>query len=131
MCAFPSIHELEAIILVVGLKTEYVDQHPYRYTIRMLVDTRYIDQNSSPSALESRRTSGPTLGACACEIWPLSGLRSFTNSVRHKPGAKLLLANTRGANQPSAVHSSNARGASLFHVVEHRTRSCPFRFTLP
>ena len=52
-----------------------------------------------------------TLAACTCEIWLVAALRSFTLTVRHKPGANLIFAN--------ALSRTHASPAALDFVTKY------------
>ena len=86
MAAFPTIHELEAINLLVTMRRLVTTNSA---GIMVLVN---IDNATSAATLSSGRAVYPTLGACAIEI-------------RHKPGAQLQFADALSRAQafPSAL----------------------------
>ena len=84
MAAFPAIHELEAVNLLVALRYLVPTNSA---GIVVLVNT---DNAASATALSSGRTVDAALGACAREIWLLAALGSFEIEVRHKPSAALI-----------------------------------------
>lgn len=81
---FPSIHELEAVNLLITYKT--FSPHIKSDNALVIIHT---DNIASSYALESGRTKDSTLASCARELWLLAAQRSHHISIRHKPGASL------------------------------------------
>lgn len=72
MKAFKNIHELEAVNTIVAFNTLCPSQAPHG--AKIIINT---DNISSAHALESGRTTDPTLGACARELWLLVARHDF------------------------------------------------------
>lgn len=97
--AFPSIHELEAINLLITYKTfaKYIPDDNALVII-------FTDNIASSYALETGRTKDTTLASCARELWLLAARRSHTISIRHKPGVQLEFVDAL-----SRMHSSHSK----------------------
>ena len=91
--AYPLIHELEALNLVVALRT-------LRPDVCAGLDI-VVNTNNAGTG----RATDATLVACAHEIWLLAALGSFTIAIRHKPGADLIFADalSRAHVSPAAL----------------------------
>lgn len=83
---FTSIHELEAINLVVAYKTFA----PY-FTTNATVCI-YTDNQASSFALKTGKTRDRTLGACAREMWLAAALNQHDINIKHKPGVDIPVA---------------------------------------
>lgn len=86
MKTFKNIHELEAVNIIVAVNTLCPSQAPRG--ARITVNT---DNISSAYALESGRTSDPTLGSCARKLWLLAAQHDFVININHKPGHEIPL----------------------------------------
>lgn len=77
---YRSIHELEALNLVIAYKTfaPYCD-------INSTV-TIFTDNQASSWSIKTGKTKDKTLGACAREIWLAAALNQHDVDIRHKPG---------------------------------------------
>ena len=86
MAAFPAIHELEAINLLVAVRNLVPSNSA---GIVVLINT---DNAASAAALSWGRATDATLGACVREIWLLAANGSYDIEVRQKPGVQLQFA---------------------------------------
>lgn len=84
---FTTIHELEAINLVVAVSTFIKRVSRPGDEIKV-----WTDNISSAYALESERTKDATLGACARELWLIAAINDVHISIGHKPGQDIPLA---------------------------------------
>ncbi len=97
--AYPLIHELETLNLVVAVHT----LRPFVCAgLDIVVNT---DNSASAHTLGTGPATDVTLAACAREIWLLAALGSFTITIRHKPGADLIFADalSRAHASPAAL----------------------------
>lgn len=94
---FPAIHHLEAINVVVAIKTLTPWPHA---PLDVVV---WTDNSASAWALQTGRTKDPILGACAREIWLLASLMNHNLTIRHKAGTDIPLADalSRAAHNPN------------------------------
>jgi len=84
--AFPTIHQLEAVNLVVAVKT-LLPTNPTGFEVVV-----HTDNSASVATLSSGRGSDPVLLACARELWLEAAKRSFVITIIHKAGVLLELA---------------------------------------
>ena len=84
MAAFPAIHEIEAINILISVRHLVPTNSA---GIMVLVNT---DNAASAATLSSGCTVDPTLGACTRELWLLAALIK----IRHKPGVQLQFTDT-------------------------------------
>lgn len=84
---FTTIHELEAINILVAIRTLMppTPSTPFEIVV-------WTDNSASAWALHTGRTRDNTLAACAREIWLIASLANHTITIRHKPGKDLPLA---------------------------------------
>lgn len=108
---FPHIHHLEAINILVALRT----LAPYEDLGKrgILIHT---DNISSSFALTTGKTRDPILAACARELWLEAAIRDVEIKIVHKPGHMIPLADalSRASVDPDknsfAQKESSARG---------------------
>lgn len=110
---FPSIHELEAINLLISYRTFA----PFIQSDNALVII-YTDNIASSYALETGRTKDPTLASCARELWLLAARRLHQISVKHKPGRQLEFVDAL-----SRMHSDHIK-SELVETIVARDRLC-------
>lgn len=84
---FPNIHELEAVNLIVAVKTLAPTTAIPGSNVIV-----WTDNISSAYALETGRTHDATLSACARELWLLGAKLNLTFSVAHVRGERIPLA---------------------------------------
>lgn len=84
---FPLIHQLEAVNIVVALRTLCINQPRPGEGV-----TIYTDNQSSSFALSSGVTTDSVLSACARELWLEAAVRDIDIQILHKPGALIPLA---------------------------------------
>lgn len=117
---FQSIHELEAVNLLVCCKT-FAHVLPSSNALIII----YTDNMASSYALESGRTRDPTLAACARELWLLAASNSHNISIKHKRGSQLQLADalSRTTIDPSKAafvhHLTSSQQLTLVQPVLH------------
>lgn len=80
---YTSIHELEALNLVVAYKT-FAPYFSKNATVLI-----FTDNQASSSSLKTGKTKDKTLGACARELWLAAALNQHDINIRHKPGADI------------------------------------------
>lgn len=81
------IHQIEAINIVVALRTLCPDGPPKGQGIMI-----YTDNMSSSLALTSGITRDPVLASCARELWFEGALKDVEIKIAHKPGSSIPLA---------------------------------------
>lgn len=84
---FTTIHELEAVNLLVSYKTFSSFIPPSNALVVI-----YTDNMASSYALGTGRTKDSTLASCARELWLLAAKNSHHITIEHKPGSQLQLA---------------------------------------
>lgn len=84
---FPTIHQLEAINIIVALRT----LAPPHLTSTDAVII-FTDNISASFSLDSGRTRDHVLGACARELWLEGALMDIDIQINHKPGHLIPLA---------------------------------------
>lgn len=85
--AFTAIHHLEAINIVVAIRTLQPRHSEEPFDI-----CDWTDNSASAWALQTGRTKDPILAACSREIWLIAALHSYNITIKHKPGTDLPLA---------------------------------------
>lgn len=110
---FKNIHELEAVNIIVAFNTLCPCQAPHGAKIII-----YTDNISSAYALESGRTSDPTLGACSRELWLLAAIHDFIITIVHKPGEDIPLADAL-----SRYHQDTAKATRASAIIAQRSLS--------
>lgn len=80
MQRFSTIHELEALNLVIAYKTFA----PYLTTNSTVII--HTDNQASSFSLQTGKTRDRTLGACARELWLAAALAQHDIDIRHKAG---------------------------------------------
>lgn len=107
---FNNIHELEAVNVIVAFNTLCPSQAPQGAKIII-----YTDNISSACALESGRTSDPTLGACSRELWLLAARHDFVINIVHKPGNDIPLSDAL-----SRFHQDSAKADLATAIIAQR-----------
>lgn len=104
---FPSIHELEAVNLIVTIKTLAP-----RLSLPGSKLMIWTDNISSAYALETGRTRDNTLASCSQEIWLLAA--KFNQDIKraHKRGKLLPLADAL-----SRAHSNHAKHQAASAII--------------
>lgn len=103
---YTSIHELEAINLLVAFKT--LSPTPVHSQINIVI---YTDNMASSYALMTGKTKDTTLGACARQIWLEAANRHLHFTIKHRPGVELTLADAL-----SRYHSDDSK-ANLAEAI--------------
>lgn len=102
---FPNIHQLEALNILVALKT---------LTPQSGLNGRGVcvctDNISSSFALTTGKTRDPILGACARQIWLEGATRDINIKIVHKPGLSIPLADalSRASTDPDKDRFASA-----------------------
>lgn len=114
---YSSIHELEAINIVVAYKTltSNIAGLPFRVIIK-------TDNISSAYVLQNGRTRDNTLASCARELWLLAAANSHEVTVAHKPGEELVFADAL-----SRMHSD----CEKYRIVYDHIHAYKFAFVHP
>lgn len=96
---FPAIHHLEAINVLVAIRT--LEPPDPGVTLNITV---WTDNMASAWALQTGRTKDSTLAACAREIWLIASIGNHDINIKHKPGHAIPLADalSRAHNQDKA-----------------------------
>lgn len=105
---FPNIHELEAVNLLVAVKTLAP-----RLSLpggKLLV---WTDNISSAFALETGRTRDSTLASCSREVWLLAAKFNQVIQIAHKKGESLPLADAL-----SRAHSDTTKRRTAFAIMQ-------------
>lgn len=112
---FPTIHQLEAVNVLVAIKT----LAPPRLEDfdGVLI---FTDNISASFSLESGKTRDKVLGACARELWLMGALMDAEIQIKHKPGHLIPLADalSRACTDPAMRHYVNTevRRRGLFRL---------------
>lgn len=95
---YPAIHQLEALNVLVAVRTLSAGLSLYGKGILV-----YTDNLSSSMALTSGKTKDPVLAACARQLWLEAAVRDMEIKIVHKPGSLIPLADalSRMASNPS------------------------------
>lgn len=83
---FPTIHELEAVNLLVAYAT-FAHKYPDHQSHVII----FTENEASANALQSGRSRDSPLAACARELWLLAAKHDHVVSVIHKPGRDIPL----------------------------------------
>lgn len=111
---YPVIHHLEAINVVIAIRT-LVPQSPTG-PLNIIV---WTDNSASAWALQTGRTKDSTLAACAREIWLIASIHNHNIVIKHKPGSELLLAD---ALSRAAQNTAKARLAA--DIISSHALTC-------
>lgn len=85
--AFPVIHQMEAVNILVAYRTLAHQSSPQPTSVIILTDNM-----ASSHALTSGRTRDSVLGACARELWLEAAKRGDNIIINHRPGEQIPLA---------------------------------------
>lgn len=111
---YPSIHQLEAINVLVAIRTLVPSQQTNPLEVVV-----WTDNSASAWALQTGRTRDPVLAACALEIWLLASINNHSVTIRHKPGTDIPLAD---ALSRAARDADKAKLAAA--MIQERALKC-------
>lgn len=98
LARFPSIHQLEAVNVLVALRT--LAQPHLKYVNGILI---FTDNISTSFSLTTGKTRDNALGACARELWLQGAVWDIDIQIKHKPGHQIPLADalSRASTDPA------------------------------